>query len=171
MFGGDMDNPVVTAVTSELAGRGWATLRFNFRGVGSSSGAVDDVAGHVSDAAAAVDYLVEESGAGNVIAGGYSYGAHIAIESLLGRSDIAGLLAVSPPFAMLGSALSASDKPVSLLVGDRDEYCTLADFQGALQSLGPAARGEVVHGADHFWFGHDAKLASFAASFAAGFER
>ena len=38
LFGGNMDNNVVLAVTSALNDQGFATLRFNFRGVGNSEG-------------------------------------------------------------------------------------------------------------------------------------
>ena len=38
LFGGNMDNNVVLAVTFELVQQGFATLRFNFRGVGNSEG-------------------------------------------------------------------------------------------------------------------------------------
>ena len=48
-FGGDMGNPVVTAVARACAGANLATLRFNFRGVGSSGGAWDEGRGEQDD--------------------------------------------------------------------------------------------------------------------------
>ena len=39
LYGGDMDNPVVVRAVEVCAGLGLATLRFNFRGVGGSTGA------------------------------------------------------------------------------------------------------------------------------------
>ena len=36
LYGGNMDNTVIVAVSRTLVGRGIASLRFNFRGVGNS---------------------------------------------------------------------------------------------------------------------------------------
>src|SRR6516225_6660796 len=49
-YGGDMDNSVVTAATQALAERGFATLRFNFRGVGESEGSYAGGRGEIDDA-------------------------------------------------------------------------------------------------------------------------
>ena len=38
LYGGDMDNPVVVRAAEVCADLGLATLRFNFRGVGGSTG-------------------------------------------------------------------------------------------------------------------------------------
>ena len=53
MYGGSMDNNVVEAVLEALWHRQFATLRFNFRGVGRSQGRYDGGIGEISDAAAA----------------------------------------------------------------------------------------------------------------------
>ena len=42
LYGGTMDNKVVTTVARAFADRGAATVRFNFRGVGGTEGAHDE---------------------------------------------------------------------------------------------------------------------------------
>src|SRR5688500_5914325 len=56
-YGGDMDSPVVLATVHACATRGLATMRFNFRGVGGSSGAWDNGRGEQDDVRAALHYL------------------------------------------------------------------------------------------------------------------
>src|SRR5215470_3509286 len=42
LYGGDMDNPVVTRAAEVARALGVSTLRFNFRGVGDSTGTHDE---------------------------------------------------------------------------------------------------------------------------------
>src|SRR5271155_1503937 len=50
LFGGTMDNKVVTTVARALQEVGIPTLRFNFRGVGASAGTFDQGVGETADA-------------------------------------------------------------------------------------------------------------------------
>jgi hypothetical protein len=49
--GGTMNNAIVQALYKTFVRRGFATLRFNFRGVGKSQGLFDNGVGELSDAA------------------------------------------------------------------------------------------------------------------------
>src|SRR5207248_4559049 len=79
LYGGDMDNPVVARIVDVCTARGLATLRFNFRGVGGSSGRHDEGRGEQEDIRASVAYLTASLGEGAQVAlAGYSFGAAIA---------------------------------------------------------------------------------------------
>ena len=56
-FGGTMNNQVVYQLFYMFTKRGFAVLRFNFRGVGRSQGEFDHGSGELSDAAAALDWV------------------------------------------------------------------------------------------------------------------
>ena len=58
-YGGTMDNKVVTVTARALQEAGIATVRFNFRGVGTSAGAFDDGRGETDDALAVADWASE----------------------------------------------------------------------------------------------------------------
>ena len=45
LYGGEMRNHVVGIIQEVFAGKGWTTLRFNFRGVGRSQGEYDEGVG------------------------------------------------------------------------------------------------------------------------------
>src|SRR5438445_2602075 len=57
LYGGDMDNHVVTALCAALNALGATTLRFNFRGAGASEGRHDNGRGEVEDAVEAVRFV------------------------------------------------------------------------------------------------------------------
>ena len=55
--GGTMNNKLVQLLYQTFVRRGFATLRFNFRGVGKSQGVFDNGIGELSDAASALDWV------------------------------------------------------------------------------------------------------------------
>lgn len=65
----------------ELSDRGWPVLRFDYRGEGESAGAfaTSTVASRVADVGAAIDELVQQSGASEVCLVGFHLGAAIAL--------------------------------------------------------------------------------------------
>ena len=84
-FGGTMNNKVVYHLFHAFARRGFAVLRFNFRGVGRSAGAFDEGAGETEDFRAALDYMAARYPGVPLWAAGFSFGAWIALET--GASD------------------------------------------------------------------------------------
>ena len=86
LYGGEMRNPVITAMMRTFQEHDWSTLRFNFRGVGASCGTYDEGRGEVDDLLAAVDCLRQE-GVERVLLAGYSFGAWVIF-----RAAIAGKL-------------------------------------------------------------------------------
>ena len=59
LYGGDMENPVVVRAAEVCHEAGLATLRFDFRGVGASTGAFDEGRGEQDDLGAALDHLAQ----------------------------------------------------------------------------------------------------------------
>src|SRR5262245_9082421 len=57
LYGGDMENPVVVRVAEVAYESGLSTLRFNFRGVGRSSGSHAEGFGEQDDLRAALSTL------------------------------------------------------------------------------------------------------------------
>src|SRR6185503_19397677 len=55
--GGTMNDRIVQRLYKTFVDRGFATLRFNFRGVGRSQGSFDNGIGELSDAASALDWV------------------------------------------------------------------------------------------------------------------
>ncbi len=161
MYGGSMFNNVVDAILAALWQAGYATLRFNFRGVGGSDGEYDGGPGEVDDAVAAMAFLLAQPGvrkSGAVMAG-YSFGAMVAVSAGYERAEIARVVAVALPLAMADARIpDGASKPVLLVSGDRDSYSPVAGLQALRSKVGDSARLEIVAGADHFFGGREAEL-------------
>jgi alpha/beta superfamily hydrolase len=78
--GGTLDNKVAQTLARAFVELGWASLRFNFRGVGGSEGAWDDGRGEVDDALAVVAAArARPDFAGLPLAlAGFSFGGYVA---------------------------------------------------------------------------------------------
>lgn len=159
LYGGDMDNPVVIRATEVCREAGYATLRFNFRGVGASAGAHDKGEGEQQDIRAAVATLAARLSAAGPIgpptAGpvgviGYSFGAWTAARAMRPGDTPLGLIA--PPLGMFDFERLGKDGGRLLLVaGTRDSYCPAEALHRLAQATGAEER--IIEGADHFFFG------------------
>jgi hypothetical protein len=167
-YGGDMDNPVVRVLADALYEVGWATLRFNFRGVGGSRGGYGGGVGEADDVRAAIDFFVTRGGIERVLLAGYSFGAMLALQVGAKLPAAEGLIAVAPPlsFASLESVATCA-KSKLFIVGDRDEFCDLARLSRQLERVAGPKALRVIRGADHFLFGQEAALAEAVRTFAA----
>ena len=122
-YGGNMNNRVVQGLAHMYAKRGFATLRFNFRGVGRSQGAYGRGEGELMDAAAALDWLQTlKPDAKTVWVAGFSFGAWIGMQLLMRRPEIGGFISVSPPSNMYDFSFLAPCPSSGLIIhGDADE--------------------------------------------------
>ena len=152
LYGGDMDSNVVVGAAGACAVRTLATLRFNFRGVGASTGKHDDGRGEQDDVRAALDELRRRLPAGAVIAlAGYSFGAAVAA-AVAGDTPVAGLALIAPPVRMTPLTPPAVTGPLLIVVGTEDQYCPPESLK-AIRDAIPAITLTIIDGADHFFFG------------------
>ena len=100
LYGGNMHNNVVIAVSRAYQSRGCTTLRFNFRGVGGSQGNYDDGVGEQEDVRAAVAYLAD-NGMEQIDLAGYSFGAWVNALAINGGLQVARMIMLSPPVAII----------------------------------------------------------------------
>jgi len=152
LYGGDMDNPVIIRAAEVAQALGVSTLRFNFRGVGRSTGTHDEGRGEQDDCSAALaslrSRLAPTSPLGLL---GYSFGARIAAQVGEGRADLDGLALVAPPLAMYSFDGLPAGRPLLLVAGSRDPYCPVQDLVKLAERVGTEPR--IIEDADHFFFG------------------
>lgn len=158
LYGGSMNNNVVWTAARAFGERGWSTLRFNFRGVGSSTGSYGGGLAEVEDVVAAADFLKSQV-PGPCILVGYSFGAAVVARALLEGLDATGAVLISPPIAFMELHFLAETPSLRLVVaGDRDDLCPLADLENLLRYCQPPVDLRVVSGADHFFGGREDEL-------------
>jgi alpha/beta superfamily hydrolase len=156
LMGGSMDNNVVWTAVRAAAARRWATLRFNFRGVGQSTGTYGEGLAEVQDLVAALDFLQTRT-AGPYYVMGYSFGAFVAAHALVQGLEVQGAVLISPPIAFMDLAfLPRVPRLKAIVVGDRDELCPLADLHRLLAATPVPVT--VIPRTDHFFGGREAEL-------------
>ena len=152
-YGGDMYNPVVESISHAYQRKGMTTLRFNFRGVGSSEGSYGDGIGEGEDVLAAICYL-REKGQGQIDLAGYSFGAWVDAHLDPGDAAINTLIMVSPPVAFMAFDADQSLPQLGLVVsGSQDEIAPPDKIQDLMPGWNPRASFKEIQGADHFYFG------------------
>ena len=158
-YGGNMHDAVVGTVESVAQRAGFATLKFNFRGVGGSAGRYDNGVGEVDDVLAAVAWLRERTGAASIWLAGYSFGSNVVWRSIERAGDLAGLLLIAPPVGMMDfSARPAAAVSATVIAGDADDYVDLDELGRWSGAVTPPARIDVIAGANHFFTGAYPKL-------------
>ena len=156
-FGGTMNNRVVYNLHQAFVQRGFAVLRFNFRGVGRSQGRYDGGVGELSDAAAALDWMQTlNPNARACWIAGYSFGAWISMQLLMRRPEISGFISIAPPANMFDFTFLAPCPASGLILhGTKDETVPEQDVANLAERL-QAQRGikidyRKIPGATHFF--------------------
>jgi hypothetical protein len=163
LFGGTMANNVVLTAVRALAARGMSALRFNFRGVGRSTGVYGGGVDEAEDVAAALAFLKSRAPGPHYVIG-YSFGAAVAGRSLLTGLSADGAICIAPPIAFMDLNFLPRVPGLRLIVvGDRDELCPLPRLRTLMAARQPlpgetAAEVRVIKGADHFFSAGEAEL-------------
>lgn len=160
LYGGDMYNPVINTITSAYQKNGFATLRFNFRGVGKSQGNYDDGTGEQKDVNSAILYL-SEMGIKKIDLAGYSFGAWVNAGLTCEVNPVKNMVMVSPPVGFIDFQPITSINCLKLVIaGNRDNIAPADLIEKMLPTWNQEAHFEVIKGADHFYSGYLEKLES-----------
>jgi alpha/beta superfamily hydrolase len=167
-WGGTMDVPLLHRIADALADRGWAALRFNFRGVGGSRGAYDEGRGETEDLLGALDWVTSQDkvDAGRLAVVGYSFGAWIA-GRVAARDDrvrayAAVALPMSEPYRV---DLSRFTRPKGFITGEKDPICPSELLRQYVGALPDPKTLRVLPDADHFLMGYEQTVAKWLMSF------
>lgn len=136
---------------------GLITLRFNFRGVGTSTGSFDEGVGEQDDARAALDWVESEYPHLPIVLGGFSFGSMVALSVGVDDERVTALLGLGLPVDLDErydySFLADAGKPILVVQGEKDEFGSGAQVAEALAPLGSHISLVRVPGSDHYFAG------------------
>jgi len=158
LFGGTMDNKVVTTLARSFYDLNAAVVRFNFRGIGQSMGVHDEGRGETDDLITVVEHARGEFGTDLPLwLAGFSFGGAVALKATE-RVNCDQMVLVAPAFKRLATwaeqlpGKNSGCKPPErtvLIHGELDETVPLADSFVWARDHDVAVF--VVPGADHFF--------------------
>lgn len=188
--GGTMHNGVVIAIARALLAKGVMALRFNFRGVGGSSGEHDNGRGEQADVAGALDWLLAQPAVDpqRVSVVGYSFGAWVGLAQAQADDRVAAVAAVglvawrhdldfyratAQPGVNLAAGqfdpdfLQAFARPKLFVVAEHDPFGPPATLHNLVSRLPMPKILHVVPGTDHFFWGRELEVGNLVAEFIA----
>jgi alpha/beta superfamily hydrolase len=162
LYGGSMWSNVVDAVEDGFAQCGFTTLRFNFRGVGGSTGSYDEGNGEGRDVAAACRFLKENAGIrDNLVLAGYSFGAWACSRALGEIGSGWTLFFVAYPFSVYPvDVLRALTGRIYLVGGSADDISPLDDLMRLYGELKAEKYLKVIP-STHFFNGKEDEISTF----------
>ena len=150
--GGTMHSRPVFRAAQALSQAGFGTLRFNFRGVGTSTGAYGGGEGARDDLRAVLAWLGAHGLAGPVLFGGFSFGARISLEVGISDDGARALFGLGLPLTKYDfSFLGRLTKPLLLVQGQLDEYGGSESLARFVQPFAGPITVRSIQGADHFF--------------------
>lgn len=156
--GGTMHNKVVFRAAAGLVDAGLITLRFNFRGVGASPGAHNEIEGGMEDVRDALDYLASEYPGQPITLAGFSFGSRTGMAAGINDNRVVRLISIGSPVDKYGDYdfLTEVRKPILFVHGDSDEFGEIGNLRDLYERVAENADAELVvfENCGHFFDEH-----------------
>lgn len=180
LYGGSMSNAPITAIQRALQAVGWASLRFNFRGVRLSEGIYGGGVHEVRDVAGALAHVAELFPDKPLAVTGWSFGSLVGVSAAVAHPRVESYVAVAPPIST-GPRMDLPELPpperlaawkarVLAMCGDHDQFCKPKDLERWAHDVSPTAVVRVIEGTDHYFADALDELATAVAGFISGAE-
>ena len=169
-MGGTMNAPLLLALRDGLTQRGWAVLRFNFRGIGASEGKASLGVAEAADALGAVDAARRHHPGAPVAIAGWSFGGAVAVRAAVDDDALVGCAAIAPavtPKPGITAGLPAAEEldlgvPLLFVLAARDEVVDPEDSRAWIRPVEAATVVE-IRGANHFFWNRYDELTQVVA--------
>ena len=141
-----MHNKVVFRAAAGLVDAGLITLRFNFRGVGASTGEHNEIEGGREDVRDALDYLAGRFPGQRITLAGFSFGSRVGTEVGSNDDRVVRLISIGTPVDKYSDYdfLLRNKKPILFIQGDHDEFGSFGGIQRLFDQVQQNADAELV---------------------------
>jgi alpha/beta superfamily hydrolase len=135
-------------------------LRFNFRGVGTSTGSYGGGVGEEEDVEAALDWLGKHHPTLPLLVGGFSFGSRVGLTVGAREARVKGLLGLGLPIRREPAFpdLSALGKPLLVVQGENDEFGSGTEVAAWVRETGGPISLVRVPESDHYFHDHFEEL-------------
>jgi alpha/beta superfamily hydrolase len=158
LYGGTMQNKVVSALARAFQNLGLRTVRFNFRGVGKSSGSHDEGRGEAADVIELAKWLQTLFPNNALWLAGFSFGGFVAA-SVAAQFPVAQLISVAPQASrFLSPVLPPITCPWLIIQGEKDEVVSPQELYAWIETLEHKPQLIRLPDAGHFFHGQLLKL-------------
>ena len=157
LYGGTMNNKITYNLYKAFANNGYSVLRINFRGVGKSQGKFDNGVGELMDITAVINWLHDQNmEATDFWIAGFSFGAWIALQTVMRRPEIENYILVAPPASKYDFNFIVPCSASGLIIhGEKDEITKEQDSARLAEKLSARDGAEIAYqmvpNADHFF--------------------
>ena len=159
LYRGTMHMKAVYQASKALARIRVPSLRFNFRGVGSSRGTHDGGPGEMDDYRAALDYMAARYPGVPLWAAGFSFGSWVAWNVGLDDPRVPVLIGIGLPVNRFDfSPVTNSPKAKFLIHGELDELISVREIRRFYAELAEPKELAVIDGADHLFDGKTSEV-------------
>ena len=153
LFGGSMDNKVITTLARAMVEAGAAAYRFNFRGVGKTKGAHDEGRGETEDMLAVIRHAQHIHPHLPLWLAGFSFGGAVTLAASE-KTAVDEMVLIAPAFSRMAHWENIADggrPPASTLLihGEKDDTVPPADSIAWARGRDIAVC--MVPDADHFF--------------------
>ena len=153
LYGGAMDNKVVTTIERVYSELGFPSLRFNFRGVGRSEGAHDEGRGEGDDLADLAAWMREQVPGHALWLAGFSFGSFVSAR-MAATLRPAELLSIAPPVEKWPfDSFADPGCPWLVIQGDDDDVAPAEATARFVASRHPRPTLIRMPGTGHFFHG------------------
>lgn len=151
-YGGTMHNKVLYRLARAARQAGASVVRFNYRGVGASAGSYDGGRGEQDDLRAVLRYMKDRHPGLPLTAGGFSFGAVVAVRVSCLDPGVGKVLAVGLPADRADTGwLRHCGCPKHFIHSTRDEYGTRANLERLYAAASEPKKLTWIDACDHFF--------------------